>query len=42
MIERGMSADEIKMIIEATAPRKGKRYAPEAGIRERVAYSPDR
>lgn len=30
MVQRGMSADEIKMVIEATSHRKGKRHTPES------------
>ena len=30
MVQRGMSADEIKTVIEATPYRKGKRHAPES------------
>jgi len=29
MVQRGMSAEEIKTVIEATSYRKGKRHAPE-------------
>jgi len=36
MIQRGMSAEEIKMVIECTTPRKGRRCTPEAAIREHV------
>ena len=35
MIQRGMSAEEIKMVIEATTPRKGRRCAPEHAVQER-------
>jgi hypothetical protein len=30
MVQRGMSADEIKTVIEATSHRKGRRHAPES------------
>jgi hypothetical protein len=30
MVQRGMSAEEIKMVIEATSYRKGKRQSPES------------
>ena len=30
MVQRGMSADEIKTVIEATPYRKGKRHTPES------------
>jgi len=36
MIQRGMSAAEIKMVIESTTPRKGKRCVPEPAIHEPV------
>ena len=36
MIQRGMSAAEIKMVIESTTPRKGKRCVPESAIHEQV------
>ena len=36
MIQRGMSAEEIKMAIECTTPRKGRRQVLEAAIRERI------
>ena len=36
MIQRGMSADEIKLVIESTTPRRGKRCAPVAAVHERV------
>jgi hypothetical protein len=33
MLQRGMSAEEIKMVIEATPRRRGKKCAHESGIR---------
>jgi hypothetical protein len=30
MLQRGMSAEEIKLVIEATTPRKGKTCTPES------------
>jgi hypothetical protein len=36
MLQRGMSAEVIKMVIECTTPRKGRRSVPEAAIHERV------
>jgi len=30
MVQRGMSADEIRTVIEAASYRKGKRHAPES------------
>ena len=30
MVQRGMSADEIRTVIEATSHRKGKRHTPES------------
>jgi hypothetical protein len=32
MLQRGMSAEEIKMVIEATPQRKGKRCTPESAV----------
>lgn len=37
MLQRGMSAEEIKMVIEATPRRKGKRGTYEPGIRREEA-----
>jgi hypothetical protein len=33
VLQRGMSAEEIKMVIEATPRRKGKKCTSESGIR---------
>jgi hypothetical protein len=33
MLQRGMSAEEIRTVIEASAQRKGKRCAPESAVR---------
>ena len=36
MLQRGMSAEEIRTIIEATGRRKGKTCTPESTIRQEV------
>jgi hypothetical protein len=36
MIQRGMSAAEIKMVIETTTPRRVRRGMPDGAIREAV------
>jgi hypothetical protein len=36
MLQRGMSAEEIKIVIEATARRRGRKCAPEPSYRERM------
>jgi hypothetical protein len=33
MLERGMSAEEIRMVIDATSQRDGKRCGPRSGMR---------
>jgi len=37
MLQRGMSAEEIKMVIEATSRRKGKRCPPDSSLREELS-----
>jgi len=37
MLQRGMSAEEIKMVIEATSRRKGKKCPPDSALREEVS-----
>jgi hypothetical protein len=37
MLQRGMSAEEIKTVIEATAQRRGKMCIPDSAIRQEVS-----
>jgi hypothetical protein len=37
MLQRGMSAVEIQMVIEATTQRKGKKCMPRADVRQHVS-----
>jgi hypothetical protein len=37
MLQRGMSAEEIKMIIEATPRRKGKSCTPDSAVRQQTS-----
>jgi hypothetical protein len=37
MLQRGMSAEEIKMVIEASAHRKGKSCRPESASRQEIS-----
>jgi hypothetical protein len=37
MLQRGMSAEEIRVVIEATSHRKGKRCKPESAVRHEVS-----
>jgi hypothetical protein len=36
MLQRGMSAEDIRMVIEATSQRKGKRCTPESAVRQEM------
>jgi hypothetical protein len=37
MLQRGMSAEEIKTVIEATARRKGRKCPPDTAFREQLS-----
>ena len=37
MLQRGMSAEEIKMVIEASSPSRGKNCKPDSAVRQDVS-----
>jgi hypothetical protein len=37
MLQRGMSAEEIRTVIEATSRRKGRTCTPESGMRQEMS-----
>ena len=37
MLQRGMSAEDIRMVIEASAPRPGKTCKPDSAVRHEIS-----